>query len=96
MIKIVIDGAKIKSVNEFHNEVIKLFEFPEYYGGNFSAFRDCFKDWTTNHIEEEIIIVWKDHKDSTNVLGQSFIDKIEEIVLDTKSEISLNITFDLR
>ena len=38
------DLRKIKTMNHFLHEMSDFFEFPQYFGGNFSAMDDCMRD----------------------------------------------------
>ena len=41
MVRLVIDFLKIKTVDNFHDEMKKLFGFPDFYGRNIHALIDC-------------------------------------------------------
>lgn len=42
--KVILDCKKLHTFNNFMDEVSKKLEFPEYFGKNWSAFNDSFKE----------------------------------------------------
>ena len=42
--KYVIDAARLTTKEESHAYLKELFAFPEYYGGNLDALRDCLDE----------------------------------------------------
>jgi len=68
MLKIIIDGDKINSMDLFHELFARQAGFPDYYGKNLNAFWDCI----TTDVEGPIEIIWKNHKNSARLLGEEF------------------------
>jgi RNAse (barnase) inhibitor barstar len=50
-----LDGTKIESAAEFHEQAAATFGFPDYYGRNWDAFNDCFSNLG---IAARTAIVW--------------------------------------
>lgn len=51
MMKIIIDGKKIKNILQIHQLFVDELNFPDYYGYNFDALYDCLSS-----INEDISI----------------------------------------
>ena len=66
--EIEIDGTRILSEEQFHTEIAKALDFPDYYGNNLDALWDCL----SGHIDTDIRLVWKDHLSSKSALGDRF------------------------
>ena len=45
MMNIVINGNKIKNMDDFHNEIKNLLNLPSYYGNNLDALDECLDDY---------------------------------------------------
>ena len=45
---VMINAALYSTVDELHAELKRLLGFPDYYGANFSAYRDCLEDVSYN------------------------------------------------
>ena len=56
-----IDCAKLKTAAEIHAAIAKQLHFPDYYGANLDALRDCLGDVL---IEHPIKLVWKESSTS--------------------------------
>ncbi len=52
-----IDGKKIRSVNEFFSEASKVFGFPDYFGKNWDAYYDCWRDFDVQS-ETSVALLW--------------------------------------
>ena len=75
MRKIILDGEKINSINEFHLFFKKELEFPDYYGMNLNAFWDCL----TEGFEITTKIVWVNIEDSKKKLGEDCVNAVLDI-----------------
>ena len=51
MKEVIIDGEKINDMTDIHSVFAKELFFPEWYGGNLDALRDCLTD-----ISEDITV----------------------------------------
>lgn len=56
--RIELDGARMTSREEAHSEIARAFGFPEYYGGNWDAFADCFCDSVAAQGDAPVAVVW--------------------------------------
>lgn len=81
MLKILIDGEVITSMDLFHDSFAKQAGFPEYYGRNLNAFWDCI----STDVEGPIEIVWKNHKSSAQILGKKF-ETIKSLLMDAQKD----------
>jgi ribonuclease inhibitor len=79
---VILEGEKLKNIEDFHKEISKLLEFPDYYGNNLDALWDCLTSW----IEPPITLVWKDFEVSNLNLGD-FAYKARSIFDDAEKEI---------
>jgi ribonuclease inhibitor len=77
---IIINGESIKNVNDFHQQIKRLLNFPGYYGENLDALWDCLSE-----LETPITIIWKDHTISAANLN-SYFDRIAHIFKDAEKE----------
>ena len=57
--RIDIDGRVMTSDSAAHAELARGFAFPDYYGENWDAFRDCFRDFVEEHAGELVAVVWE-------------------------------------
>lgn len=67
MMKIVLDGLKMKNKKTTHEMLKKIFEFPDYYGKNLYALWDCLTDW---YLDDNAQIVWINFDKSKEYLGE--------------------------
>ena len=51
---ITLDFSKCKYIDEIHSEFKIKFEFPDYYGKNLDALRDCLAYYTHDELTVEI------------------------------------------
>jgi RNAse (barnase) inhibitor barstar len=54
-----LDCSTWKSEADFHRDIAKCLEFPDYYGQNLNAFNDCMKDIEVPDLGGRIIVLWK-------------------------------------
>jgi ribonuclease inhibitor len=78
----ILDGARIKSHDDFHDEVFSVLKLPEYYGRNLDALWDCLTGW----VEVPLTIVWKDFGSSQQALGD-YADKAAELFREAAKEV---------
>lgn len=60
--QVLLDGCAMTSRTTAHAELARAFAFPNYYGGNWDAFDECFADFAADHSGELVALVW-DHAD---------------------------------
>ncbi|MCB0533166.1 MAG: barstar family protein [Lewinellaceae bacterium] len=80
--KVILEGNKIKTIEEFHKEIGKQLEFPIYYGNNLDALWDCLTSW----VDPPVNIEWNDFELSKEYLGE-FAIKARLIFEDAEKEI---------
>ena len=68
-----LDGNVIGNEDEFHSEISRILGFTDYYGRNMDALWDCI----SGYIDTDFQLVWKNHQQCKNALGQKF-----DIVID--------------
>lgn len=78
---ITLDGSKLKSIEDFHNEIMRILELPLYYGKNLDALWDCLTSW----IDLPLTLTWKDYEISRNNLGD-FADRALQLFKDAEIE----------
>ncbi|WP_407666943.1 barstar family protein [Mucilaginibacter sabulilitoris] len=66
--EIIIDGERIRNIEDFHLEIKEKLKFPEYYGENMNALWDCL----TSSIELPVTLIWKNVNISKASLGEDF------------------------
>lgn len=76
-----LDGSRINTVDDFHHQIAKVMDFPDYYGKNLDALWDCL----TGDVDADVRLVWKQHHLSKTNLGDGF-GKIIRIFEDLKAE----------
>ncbi|AVU30528.1 barstar family protein [Serratia marcescens] len=64
--RVVVDFSEINTDDEFHDEMNRVFGFPDFYGNNFNAFVDClnslrFPDdgMTSIHLDKDEYLLMK-------------------------------------
>ena len=68
----ILDFANVKTWIDIHAIIAKEFDFPDYYGCNWSAFWDCLTDMVGRPVHIEII--------GLNVIEQKFGDEAKIMV----------------
>ena len=68
----ILDFRNIKYYGEIHLIFKDAFDFPHYYGENWSAFWDCLKDMRGEAIHIEIV--------GLDVIRQNFDDSADKII----------------
>jgi len=81
----VIDGKNFSTMDEFYDEVEKIFTFNLGWkiGRNLNAFNDVLRGGFGRHEDEPILIKWLSFKESERKLGVETMKTIQEIILDT-------------
>jgi ribonuclease inhibitor len=80
--KVILEGNKLKMIEEFHKEIREQLDFPDYYGNNLDAMWDCLTGW----VEPPVTIIWKDFEISMKNLGD-FASKVKLMFEDAEKEI---------
>lgn len=81
--RLILEGSKLKSINDFHNELKIILDLPDYYGCNLDALWDCLTGW----IDFPLTLVWKDFNISQVTLGD-FAIKVSSLFEDAEKEIN--------
>ena len=81
MSEIILDGASIKNMSDFHVVMSKLLAFGPYYGRNL----DALWDRLSTDVERPVKIIWLDSELSRKCLGEDF-EKIIQIFEKTKQQ----------
>jgi len=88
--KVLVNGKKIKTEQQFHNFFKKELEFPDYYGENLDAFWDCLTDALTDY---PISIKWIHFNESKKIFEAEYLNHYLEMFEDAitfyKSETPL-------
>lgn len=53
-----LDGAAMTSRAAAHAELARVFRFPDWYGGSWDAFHDCWYGFANEHAEALVAVVW--------------------------------------
>lgn len=96
MITYIIDGNNIHDKNDFHVEIAKTFQFPDYYGKNLDALWDCLTDCVSDWKGKPVEIIWIAHHLSENRLGNEYFKKIIDGLFDLKNNWHTNLTIELK
>jgi ribonuclease inhibitor len=78
----ILKGKVIKSVDDFHREIRKILDLPDYYGNNLDALWDCLTGW----IEMPLTLIWEDFENSKAILGV-FADKALALFQEAEKEV---------
>jgi ribonuclease inhibitor len=76
-----IDGARIYSESDFHQEISSLLDFGEYYGHNL----DALWDRLSADVERPLTLIWKNSAISMAHLGDAF-DAIVDVLQRVKKQ----------
>lgn len=80
--EVIIDGSKIKTIEDFHREIKRVLDLPDYYGENLDALWDCLTGW----VELPISLVWKDFEICEPYIGE-YAFKAMSLFEDAEKEI---------
>lgn len=80
--KLILSGSEIKNQRDFHEQIKKLLDLPNYYGENLDALWDCLTGW----IDTPLTIIWKDFNISRAFLGE-FADKAMSVFKDAEKVV---------
>jgi ribonuclease inhibitor len=72
-----LEGLKINSLADFHEEARRVFDFGEYYGANIYALRD----FLSTELPRPLQVIWSNARHSKAVLGEDF-DRLVSIFQD--------------
>ena len=89
--KIIIDGNKFNNLEEFYQEIEKLFtkDIEFKIGHNLDAFNDLLSGGFGVNLKKPIIIKWLSYHKSKKDLGDKIILKIIEIILNNNIKLEL-------
>jgi RNAse (barnase) inhibitor barstar len=79
-----LDGRAMTSRLRAHLELARAFAFPDYYGGNWDAFDECFDDFIERHSGNLIAVVW-DHVDVAARLAPATTVEVGYALLDERT-----------
>ncbi len=57
-VRIDLDGAAMTSRAAAHAELARAFAFPDWYGGSWDAFHDCWYGFAGDHADDLVAVVW--------------------------------------
>jgi ribonuclease inhibitor len=81
MKKVVFDSSHVETIQELHNELARLLDFPDHYGANLDALYDCL----SGEIELPLTIVWKNYRITKSKLGKDVV-KLLKVMKDFARE----------
>jgi len=81
--RIILEGSRIKTIEDFHREIKNVLELPDYYGNNLDALWDCLTGW----IETPLTLIWKDFGISKTNLG-SLSEKVVSVLIKAEKEVT--------
>ncbi|MGC4107767.1 MAG: barstar family protein [Thermomicrobiales bacterium] len=58
-VRIELDGRRMTSRKAAHAVFAEAFGFPDWYGGNWDAFHDCFYGFASDHADERVAVIWR-------------------------------------
>ncbi len=86
-----LEGKNIFTIEDFHNQIKEVLDFPDYYGKNYGALWDCLTGDLVGPIELE----WKDFSVSKDRLGDDAINTIVSILNDAAQQYKImTITYE--
>jgi ribonuclease inhibitor len=80
--ELILEGSKLKTIEDFHNEIKSILGLPDHYGNNLDALSDCLTGW----VETPLTLVWKDFEISKINLGD-FAHKAISVFKDAENEV---------
>ncbi|WP_037586715.1 barstar family protein [Stenoxybacter acetivorans] len=80
--KVILEGSKIKTKQDFHNQIASLLDFGEYYGHNLDALWDRLRI----DVERPVLLTWRDHLLSKQAIGEEYFQHIADIFEKIKRE----------
>ncbi|TLW94763.1 barnase inhibitor [Saccharomonospora piscinae] len=91
-----LDGRKVRTIQEFHREISQLLDFGPYYGHNLGALRDRL----SRDVERPVHLRWEHASYSRCLLDDEYFGKIVNILTraardDEKYDWSERFTYDL-
>ena len=63
-----IDGATVKTEQDFHNQLSAKLDFGRYYGHNL----DALWDRLSTDVERPVTLIWKNSRQSQQAMGRVF------------------------
>ena len=81
MTRLDLDGGKMATIDDFHDQVARHSQTPNYYGRNLDAFFDV----VAQDFEAPILVLWRHSEIAKTRLGCQF-DKVGEALLDAQTE----------
>ncbi|MEU4129947.1 barstar family protein [Streptomyces wuyuanensis] len=84
--KVVIEGATVRTVSDLHGFLARTLDFGPYYGANLSALWDRL----TTDVERPVELVWKDAELSRAALGANVFDQIRDLLLRVQEQDKVN------
>ena len=87
-----IDSRKVKTRERFHDEVSSAFRFPDYYGRNIHALRDCLTDLAWLPSCEGYLVIFEHGEtlliEENHEVLNCFLSAFQDAGLDWGTEIS--------
>jgi ribonuclease inhibitor len=77
-----LEGRKVNTIADFHQQISDSLDLGPYYGMNFNALWDCL----TTDVERPIKLIWIDSEYSRAKLGDQSFKMITKIFQDVKKE----------
>ncbi len=68
-------GGRVTSEPELHESLAEALSFPDYYGKNWDAFRDCLSDLPQGG-QTSIALIWPDAHELANESLHSFVRSV--------------------
>jgi ribonuclease inhibitor len=75
--RVEINGAEIRSVEDVHAALDRALDFGPYYGGNLSALWDRL----TTDVERPVELVWSQSEVSRQALGNVDFERIRDLLI---------------
>ena len=81
MTYITINGSKILSEKDFHENLAKALGITDFYGKNLDALWDTL----ACNVERPVTLIWQSHKISKEKMGEGF-DRILNVLIEVKNQ----------